>query len=178
MDVGLLILRVVVGGLFIGHGTQKLFGWFDGPGIERYGSSLESMGYRPGPQLAVLNGLAEALGGLLLVLGFLTPIGSAVVIGVMINAILAVHAKNGMWNSEGGSEFPLTMIAAATALALAGPGRVSVDRGLGLDLSGVVYGIDAVILGIAAALVVFSWRQMQLREAAEGPTEGEPRKAA
>jgi putative oxidoreductase len=178
MDVGLLILRLVVGMLFVGHGTQKLFGWFGGHGPEGTGSYLDSLGYRPGRPMAVLAGLSETGGGLLLALGFLTPLGAAAIIGMMTNAILAVHAKNGMWNTDGGSEFPLTLIAAATAVVFTGPGRYSIDRALGLDFSGVVYGIDAVVLGIAGALIIFGWRQMQLRRSTVVPEREEARKAA
>jgi putative oxidoreductase len=178
MDVGLLILRLVVGALFVGHGTQKLFGWFGGHGPEGTASFLESLGYRPGLPMALLAGLSETSGGLLLASGFLTPLGVAAIIGMMTNAILAVHAKNGMWNTEGGVEFPLTLIAAAAAVAFTGAGRYSIDRVLGLNFSGVLYGVDAVVLGIAVALIIYSLRQMQLRRVATTPEGDEARKAA
>ena len=91
MEFGLLVLRLVVGALFIGHGTQKLFGWFDGHGVEGTGGFMESLGYRPGKRYALLGGVAEAGGGLLLFLGLLTPLAAAAIIGMMINAIFAVH---------------------------------------------------------------------------------------
>src|SRR5205085_8099803 len=88
MDVGMLILRLVVGALFIGHGTQKLFGWFQGHGLEGTAGFMESLGYRPGKRYAALGGLAEAGGGALLVLGLLTPLAAALIVGMMLNAIL------------------------------------------------------------------------------------------
>ena len=172
MEVGLLILRIVVGGLFIGHGTQKLFGWFGGPGPDRFGAGLERMGYRPGRPLAILAGAAETGGGSLLLLGFLTPLGAAAVIGMMLNATVAVHARNGLWNSNGGFEFPLTNAAVAAALAFVGPGRYSVDRAMGWDPSGLVWGFDAIALGLGVGLILTAWRGTQLRRAAE-TREGE-----
>jgi len=117
MDLGIALLRIVVGALFIGHGTQKLFGWFGGHGIEGTGGSMASLGYRPGRLHAVLAGTAEALGGLLLVLGLWVPLGAAAVIGVMVNAIGAVHAENGLWVTENGYEYNLVLIMVAVALA-------------------------------------------------------------
>jgi putative oxidoreductase len=117
MDLGIALLRIVVGALFIGHGTQKLFGWFGGHGIEGTGGFMETLGYRPGRLHAVLAGTAEALGGLLLVLGLWIPLGAAAVIGVMVNAIGAVHADNGLWVTENGYEYNLVLIMVAVALA-------------------------------------------------------------
>jgi putative oxidoreductase len=176
LEIGLLILRIVVGGIFIGHGTQKLFGWFGGPGPARFGANLEKIGYRPGTAMAVLAGTAETTGGTLLVLGLLTPVGAAAVIGMMLSATLAVHWPNGFWNSDGGFEFPLALAAAATALAFAGPGRYSLDHALGIDLSGVVYGIDAVVFGVAVGLILYGWRNVQSRQQEEVPEA--PRRAA
>src|SRR5204863_3313150 len=90
MDVGMLILRLVVGALFIGHGTQKLFGWFEGHGLEGTAGFMDSLGYRPGKRYAAIGGLAEAGGGLLLVLGLLTPLAAVLIVGMMLNAILSV----------------------------------------------------------------------------------------
>jgi putative oxidoreductase len=179
MDVGLLILRVVVGGLFIGHGTQKLFGWFSGPGPEKFGAGLEKMGYRPGKPMAVLAGAAEAGGGSLLVLGLFTPLGAAAIIGMMLNATVAVHLSNGVWNSNGGFEFPLTNAAVAAALAFVGPGRYSLDHAFGWDLSGAVFGIDAIALGLGVGLILTSYRGTQVRRAGESRrSEAQRRRAA
>ena len=106
MALGLLILRVLVGALFIGHGTQKLFGWFGGHGIDGTAGFMESVRYRDGRKAAVLAGVTETVSGALLVLGFLTPIAVAGIVGVMLNAIVAVHWPNGVWNANGGFELP------------------------------------------------------------------------
>src|SRR5437868_7360628 len=152
MGFGLLVLRLVVGALFIGHGTQKLFGWFGGYGLEGTGGFMESLGYRPGKRYAALGGVAEAGGGLLLFLGLLTPLAAAAIIGMMINAIFAVHIENGVWAQENGYEFPLVMAIAAGALALADGGAASVDKLLGLNLGGLI-GWLGILVGIIAGVV-------------------------
>ena len=159
MDIGLLIVRLVVGLLLFGHGTQKLFGWFGGRGLAGAAGMVDSLGFRPGPPWAVLNGLSEASGGLSLALGLLTPLGSAAIIGVMAVASVAVHLKNGVWNQDGGFELPLTNLAAAAALAFTGPGAYSLDAALGLDLQAVWFGLGAVGLGLGAALVTLAIRR-------------------
>ena len=93
MSVGLLILRLVVGALFFGHGTQKLFGWFGGHGLDGTGGFFESLRYRNGREMALVAGLAEAGGGTLLALGFLTWLGAAAILGVMLNAMIAVRIE-------------------------------------------------------------------------------------
>jgi len=163
MNVGLLIVRIVVGGLFVGHGTQKLFGWWGGNGLKGTGGWLDSLGYRPGTTMAALAGVAEAGDGLLLVLGLITPLGAAAVIGVMVNAMLAVHVQHGMWNSDGGAEFPLTMATVAAMLGFTGPGRFSLDRAMGLDLSGIVWGLLTVLVGIMGGIALFAYRSSVTR---------------
>ncbi|WP_369028370.1 DoxX family protein, partial [Nocardia farcinica] len=86
-DIGLLVLRVVFGGLLAAHGAQKLFGWFDGPGLSANNANFEAMGYNPGDLFGTLAGLSEFFGGLLLLLGLFTPLAAAVVLGTMINVI-------------------------------------------------------------------------------------------
>src|SRR5882672_2377034 len=127
MAVGLLIIRVVLGLLLVGHGAQKLFGWFGGPGLAQTGAFFDSVGHRPGRRMAALAGLAEVSGGGLLALGLLTPLGAAIVVGVML-AAAAVHAPNGLWASTGGYELPGFYAVTATGLAFAGPGDLSLDH--------------------------------------------------
>jgi putative oxidoreductase len=100
----MLLLRIVVGLLFVGHGTQKLFGWFGGHGREGTARFFGSLGYRPPETMAVVGGLVETTGGLLLLLGLFTPFGSALIVGMMVAAILSVHAPKGIWNENGGLE--------------------------------------------------------------------------
>src|SRR5207237_1761942 len=99
MDVALLVLRVVVGLLLIGHGTQKLFGWFGGPGRQGFAGGLTRMGFRPAELWSLNAGLAEAGGGLLLALGFLNPLGSLGIIAAMLVATFSVHMRKGLFTT-------------------------------------------------------------------------------
>ena len=128
MDIGRLFLRGVVGPLFVGHGTQKLFGWFGGHGLDGTAGFFEGgLGLRPGKRHATAAGAAETVGGALLTLGALTPLTAAMINGTMITAIRKVHLAKGPWVTEGGYEYNLALIAAMTALVESGPGRPSVD---------------------------------------------------
>ena len=127
MNAAMLILRVTVGGLLAGHGAQKLFGWFGGPGREGTARWLESVGLTPGERWAPLAGLSELGGGLLTTLGLLHPLGPVAILAVMSMAALTAHRGKPIWVTSGGAELPLTNIAAALAIALAGPGRYSID---------------------------------------------------
>jgi len=132
MDTGLLLIRLVFGLVMAAHGAQKLFGWFGGYGIAGTGGFFESLGFRPGKLFAALAGVGEFGGGLLLALGFLGPIGPALVLSVMIVAAITVHWNKGLFATSGGIEVPLLYAATATGLALTGPGRFSVDALVGL----------------------------------------------
>jgi putative oxidoreductase len=156
MDTGLLILRVVVGALFVVHGTQKLFGWFGGHGLQGAGGFFETLGYRPGRRFAALAGLTESGAGLLLVAGFLTPLASAAIIGVMINAYFSAKKDMGL---VGGYEIDLVMATVASALAFAGPGTYSVDSLLGWTISGATWGLASLALSIGTATLVLSTRR-------------------
>jgi len=127
MDLGLLLLRLVIGLSFMAHGAQKLFGWFGGYGPKGTGGWMESMGIKPGVAAAVMAGLMELVGGLLLAAGFLTVLGAALITLAMLGAIVKVHGKNGYWSTANGYEYNLLLIAAAVALALTGAGTYSLD---------------------------------------------------
>jgi putative oxidoreductase len=133
MDTGLLILRVVVGLVMAAHGSQKLFAWFGGHGIAGTGGFFESLGFRPGRFFAMAAGASELLGGLLLALGLLGPLGPAMIIAVMIVAIATVHWSHGLFAQNNGFELPLIYIVGATAIALIGNGAYSLDAVLGLS---------------------------------------------
>jgi putative oxidoreductase len=135
MNLALLVIRVVIGLLFVGHGTQKLFGILGGPGLSGAADMFDAHGLRPGRVHALAAGTAEIGGGMLLALGLLTPVGAALVIAVMVGAIVTVHLPHGVWNTDGGYEYQLVMIAGAFALAGAGPGRWSLDDALGIHWS-------------------------------------------
>jgi len=153
-DFGILLLRVVVGLLFIGHGTQKLFGWFGGPGFAGMSAWLSSIGLRPAGFWALMAGLSEAGGGLLLLLGLLDPLGGLGITAAMLMAIVTVHWGK-LWVAENGIEVPLAYIAIVSAIALTGPGAYSLDAALGLRLPMPwtwLTGVALVVLGVATAL--------------------------
>jgi putative oxidoreductase len=177
MSVGILLLRVVVGLLFIGHGTQKLFGWFGGHGREGTAKFFGSLGYRPPRTMAIVGGLVETIGGTFLLLGLLTPVGTAMIVGMMVSAILAVHISRGIWNENRGIELPLVYIFAAVAIAFA-PGRYSIDRVLGIEWSGRVAGVAALGVGIIVAVGLAVAREFEREEPAtdELPAQEEERR--
>jgi putative oxidoreductase len=155
LSLGLLVLRVVVGLTMAGHGAQKLFGWWDGPGLNAWTQGVAKMRIRPAVPFAWLAALAELGGGLILALGFLSPLGSLAVIGTMLVAIATVHWPNGFWNAKRGYEFNLTIIAAVVAIGLAGPGTYSVDQAIGFRVpepATFLVGVIVVILGVAGML--------------------------
>ncbi|MFZ0089546.1 MAG: DoxX family protein [Solirubrobacteraceae bacterium] len=151
MKLGRLILRLVVGGFFFGHGTQKLFGWFGGHGPEATGQMFESLGLRPGKRHATAAGAAEAGGGALLVLGAATPVAASLLTATMLTAINRVHLKNGPWATNQGYEYNLVLIAAALALAETGPGSPSVDTARDSKMYGPVWALLALLGGVAGA---------------------------
>ncbi|AMA74152.1 MULTISPECIES: DoxX family protein [Aneurinibacillus] len=122
MDLGLLLIRLVVGLTFAGHGAQKLFGWFGGYGLKGTAGWLESIGVRPGILMALLAGLGELVGGLLFAAGVFTWLGAALIVITMLVAIVTVHGKNGYWITQNGFEYNLMLIVVAIGIALIGPG--------------------------------------------------------
>jgi putative oxidoreductase len=148
MELGLLILRVIVGALLVGHGTQKLFGWFGGHGVQGTAGFFESIGLRPGRVHALAAGLAETGGGLLLALGLLTPLAALLLTAVMTAAILTVHLRNGVWATGGGYEYNLVLIAVVFAIAAVGAGDWSLDAALDLDVAGAGWALGALGLGL------------------------------
>ena len=138
MNIARMTARLIIGGLFIGHGTQKLMGWFGGPGIEGTEGMMESLEMHP-PKA---NALAA---------GLFTPVASAALTGTMITAIRKVHWSKGPWNAGGGYEYNLVLIAALLALAESGPGDLSADAALGLKLTGWQWSLAALGTGAAAS---------------------------
>jgi putative oxidoreductase len=129
MKFGIAILRAVIGGLFIGHGLQKLLGKFGGHGLEGTAGFFEqSLGLRPGKVHAAAAGVAEAGGGALLVAGLGTPLAASALTGSMTVAIKKVHAPNGVWASDGGFEYNAVLMAAVFAITAEGPGSPALDR--------------------------------------------------
>ncbi len=129
-DLGLLALRLGVGATLVAHGTQKLFGWFGGHGLAGTAAFFESVGFTPGRANALLAGAGEAGGGSLLALGLATPAAGAAVAGTMAVAA-SMHKDNGFFAQDGGLEYPAVLALTAGAIALSGPGRLSLDAALG-----------------------------------------------
>ncbi|MDS9996674.1 DoxX family protein [Bacillus atrophaeus] len=127
LSVGLLIIRLIIGLLFVGHGAQKLFGWFGGHGLKGTGGWFESIGMKPGVTVALLAGLSELFGGIMFVLGLLTPLAGIIIAGTMVMAIVKVHGANGLWVTNNGYEYNLTLLAVTIGIALTGPGQYAVD---------------------------------------------------
>ena len=149
-NLAALILRAGLGGLLAGHGAQKLFGSFNGPGLEGTSGFMEMLGLRPGRPWAILAGVSEFGGGVLTVLGLLNPLGPTSVIGSMAMATATAHRGKPIWVTEGGAELPVTNIAASTALILSGPGKYSLDRALGIRLPAWIapLGLAVVVLSV------------------------------
>jgi putative oxidoreductase len=147
MELGLFILRVVVGALLAGHGAQKLFGYFGGHGLEGTAAFFEQIGLRPGLTHATAAGLMELTAGILLIFGLLTPLAAVMVTAVMVAAILTVHGENGPWVTENGFEYNLVLVAVAFALAAVGPGDWSLDAAMGLDIAGAAWAVIAAAAG-------------------------------
>ena len=149
MDEGLLVLHAFVGLSFAAHGAQKLFGSFGGPGLEGATAFMGSLGLGPARVHATAAAVTELAGGLLIALGLLTPVAAAGLIAVMVAAIITVHGSNGFFNQEGGAELNLLLIAALFALTAAGPGTISLDAALSLDLAGFGWALGALAVGVA-----------------------------
>ena len=179
MSYGILFLRVIVGGVFFAHGTQKLFGWWGGHGPRGTAGFFGALGFRKPLVMALVAGVSETA-GVLFALGLLTPFGALAMASVMVVAVGSVHLKNGFWVANGGFEYNLTLWAAAIAVAASGPGRFSLDRVIAWDgrLSGLWWGVGVLGVSLLGGLIVLATREPQPEsepDAAEAPLarEGE-----
>ncbi len=150
VDFSLLLLRVFVGLLVAAHGAQKVFGWFGGPGIPGTQQMVRRLDVHPSIFWAWVSALNELVGGLLLALGFLMPLGPLMIFANMLTAIFGVHIGKGFWNTKGGVEFPLTLLVAAAAMGFAGAGIYSIDAMVGFaapEPATMILGMFVVVIG-------------------------------
>jgi putative oxidoreductase len=168
MKFARLLLRLVVGGLFFGHGTQKLFGWFGGHGLDATANMFDKIGARPGRHNAILAGAAEAGGGALLVLGAATPLAASALTATMLTAIHRVHLKNGPWSTNGGYEYNAVLIASVLLLAEVGPGPLSID---GDKRSGPRWALFALVSGILGSVGAHLYSASQPEPEPETPEQ-------
>jgi putative oxidoreductase len=150
LGTGLLLGRLILGGLMLGHGAQKLFGWFGGYGIAGTAGFFEQLGFRPGRLFVITAALSEVASGLLIGLGLFGPVGPALLLSVMIVAAVSVHWKNGIFATANGIEVPLLYAAGAVALAFTGFGPFSLDSALGIDHTWTP-GLKAAVVAVGAA---------------------------
>ncbi|WP_409294947.1 DoxX family protein [Peribacillus sp. SCS-26] len=127
-DLGLLLIRLMVGFVFIYYGSQKLFGWFGGHGIAGTGGWFESIGIKPGKIIAAFSGVAELLSGILFVIGLFLPLAAILILVVMIGSIVKVHGSKGFSVTSGGFEYNLFLIVVSIGIALIGPGAFSINQ--------------------------------------------------
>ena len=155
-DLGLLVLRLVIGGIFAAHGAQKAFGWWGGPGAVAWRSNIERMGIRPSFFWAPISVAAELVGGLLLVLGLAMPVATGLLVAQSIVIIGHAHLPKGFWNRSGGIEFPLALVAAVVALLGTGPGSLALDPALGFSYAGpirVLFLLAGIVGGVVAVAI-------------------------
>jgi putative oxidoreductase len=152
IDAALLLLRGVSGGFLAGHGAQKVFGAFDGPGPEGTRGMMQMLRMQPPHVWGRMAGLSELVGGGLTAIGALSPVGPLTAMAPMVMATTTAHWGKPIWASKGGAELPVINLATFAALAMAGPGRLSVDGALGIRLPRWMCGL--VIAGVAAGTAV------------------------
>ena len=170
-NLALLLIRATLGLFMTGHGAQKLFGSFGGPGIEGTAGFMESLGLKPGKQWAVLGGASEFGGGILTALGLLNPVGSLGIIGSMAMATTKVHWNNPIWVTEGGAEYPVVNSVLATALMMTGPGKLSFDHAFGIRLPRWISFLGILSVALVVAYACNQEASVQPEEPPEGQGE-------
>jgi len=170
-DLGLLVLRVIVGGVFAAHGAQKVFGWWGGPGMAGWTMAMGRMGLRPPRLWAMVSAGTELVGGLLFALGAVTPLVAALLVAQAIVIIVRVHWPKGLWNKDGGYEFPLVLLGGSAAIVGTGPGGLSLDSAVGLAATDTIRAA-LLVLALAGALLAILLRPAPVVPA--GTTASQP----
>ena len=163
MEVGLLLIRIVVGGLLAAHGAQKLFGWFGGHGLQGTAGFMDQLDMRPGRHMALAAGSSEFFGGLLLALGLVTPLAAVLIGSTMLVAALTAHAGKGPFATNGGWELPAINATVAIGLAFNGAGRWALDHALGISDAGLWWGVGAAALAVIGAFGALAIGRSELR---------------
>ena len=167
MDIGLLLLRLAVGLTLAAHGTQKLFGWFGGPGLSATGQFFTVLGFPPGRRHALMAALGETVSGALLAVGLATPAAAAIVVSVMLVAVVTVHLNKGFFAQNGGYEYAFVLQVAALTLAFTGPGSFSIDAIVGLARTGGFWGIAVLVAGlVGGGTALLEWRKAPVQQTA------------
>ena len=165
MDIALLLLRLTVGLTLAAHSTQKLFGWFGGPGLSATGQFFTVLGFPPGRRHALMAALGETVSGALLAVGLATPAAVAIVVSVMLVAVVTIHLGKGFFAQNGGYECPLVLAVAALTFAFTGPGSFSIDALVGLERSGTFWGTAALLAGlVGGGVALLEWRKAPLQQ--------------
>lgn len=165
MGIGLLLLRLAVGLTLAAHGAQKLFGWFGGPGLSATGQFFTVLGFPPGRRHALMAALGEVISGLLLAIGLATPAAAAIFVSVMLVAVVTVHLSKGFFAQNGGYEYAFVLAVAALTPAFTGPGSLSLDAVLGLERSGTVWGVAALLAGlVGGGTALLEWRKAPVQQ--------------
>ena len=162
-DLGLLVLRLVVGLTFAAHGAQKAFGWWGGSGWDGWQAVMVRLGFRPPALFGGIAIAAELAGGVMLALGLLTELAVLILVGQGVVIIARSHWPRGFWNRDNGFEFPLSLLGGTIALGLIGPGAASLDARLGVVASDTLR-IGLVVLGIVGGLATASLPEMVRRD--------------
>jgi putative oxidoreductase len=171
MKYARLLARLAIGGMFAAHGTQKLLGWFDGPGIEGTTGMMGKLGLAPARTNALAAGASETFGGIGIALGAATPLAATSLIATMTTAIRTVHWKNGFFVTNGGYEYNLTIIAALLLIADAGPGPLSVDAAFGIEESGPGVALAAAAVGVLGSTITLAAAKAAHAKANAGTSE-------
>jgi putative oxidoreductase len=157
-DIGLLLLRLGVGGVVFAHGAQKVFGLWGGPGIAAFANHLTAFGYQQATTLSWVAGITELVAGAFIVLGLLTPLAAAAVLSIMINAVLLKLTNGFFVTGPSGSdavEYTLVLGLSAACLVFTGPGRIALDNGRAWHRRPASWGVLALVIAVAVALLVY-----------------------
>ena len=174
MNFGLLVLRLAVGLVVTPHGLQKLFGWFGGPGVKKTTAIFGEIGFRAVAAMTALA-IASELGALAFAAGFGTPFAAVGVVALLVNAYVTVQRKIGFFNTTGGYEYNIAVIAVVVAVSAIGPGAWSLDHALGWDgIHGTWWGVGVLAAGVVGALTVLAlfWRRPEQPSAAVAAAHG------